>query len=298
MAKFDSASLIGTNLDDVTILKEIGRGHKGMVCLGFQNNLKRQVAVKILPKALISNPLEQQMFEEEARTIAGLTHPNILQIYKIGETDDLYYQVVQLVKGDNLNTIILNKKKHPIIQKRLLSVGEILKISIQILEALKYAHNEDIFHRDIKPSNILVEEAQNGRAFLCDFGVSFAGNDENVFDIDAIVGSPVYISPEQAQGKKLDARADIYSMGMTLLKMILGDIPRRSERPEEILRRKAIDPDSFFTANIKEILPENYRIFAPILEKSLASDKNKRYFTAEEFLNDLKFLERKYNERN
>lgn len=292
MAKFNSTPLIGTTFDDVTILKEIGRGHKGMVYLGFQNTLKRQIAVKVLPKKLTSNEIERRMFEEEARTIAGLAHPNIVPIHMIGETNDFYYQVGQIVKGNNLNTIIMNRRKHPIAQKRQLSINEIFKISRQILDALRYAHNEEIIHRDIKPSNILVEEAQNGRAFLCDFGVAFSQNDENIFEMSTVVGSPVYISPEQARGQKLDARADIYSMGMTMLKMIVGDIPRRSERPEEIVRRKANDPDSFFIMSIKEMLPENYRFFSPILEKSLASDKNKRYFTAEEFLNGLRILEK------
>ena len=291
MAQFDLTSLIGTNLDDVVILKEIGRGHKGIVCAGFQTTLKRQVAVKILPKTLITNMSELRAFEEEARTIAGLTHPNIVQIYKVGETQDLFYQVVQLVKGDNLNTLILNRKKHPIPDKRVLSASDIFKISMQILDALKYAHSQDIIHRDIKPSNILVEETEDRRSFLCDFGIAFSQNDENAFDINAIVGSPVYISPEQARGKALDERADIYSMGMTMLKMIAGDIPRRNESPEDIVRRKAMDPDSFFIMDIDEILPMNYRYFTPILEKALATDKDKRYFSADEFLYELKYLE-------
>lgn len=291
MTKFDSSSLIGNTLDDVIIIKEIGRGNKGIVCLGFQDKLKRQVAVKILPKTLITNENDLLAFEEEARTIAGLTHPNIVQIYKVGETDELFYQISQFIKGENLNTIILNRKKNPIMYKRVLTIDEIFSISKQILDALICAHNEEIIHRDIKPSNILVEEQENGRAFLCDFGVAYSRNDDNAFDINEIVGSPVYISPEQARGKKLDARADIYSMGMTMLKMIAGDIPRRNESPEEIVWRKANAPESFFLMSIDEMIPVHYRYFAPILEKSLAVDKNKRYFTAEEFLDDLKTLE-------
>jgi serine/threonine-protein kinase len=290
MPQFNVSSLIGKYIDDVMILKEIGHGHKGIVYLGFQPSLKRQVAVKILPKSLVSNKKEEYAFEDEARMIAGLAHPNIVPIYKIGETDELFYQIIQLVKGENLNSIIIRRKRHPLRLKRLLPTEDIFKICPQILSALKYAHSEGIIHRDIKPSNILVEE-DGLHSYLSDFGIAYSLNGENAFGTDIIVGSPIYISPEQARGEVLDARADIYSMGMTMLKMISGDIPRKNENPTDIIRRKARDPDSFLILPIDEIVPETHRIFIPVLEKSLAVDKDKRYLTADDFLNDIKNLE-------
>jgi serine/threonine-protein kinase len=290
MADFDSNSLIGAELDDVKILKEIGRGHKGYVYLGFQASLKRQVAVKVLPKSIVVSQSEASAFEDEARMVAGLNHPNIVPIYKIGETATLFYQILQLIKGENLNSIIEKRQKHPITQKKTLAPDEIIKICKQVLDALKYAHNEGIIHRDIKPSNILVEE-NDLRSFLCDFGIAYSKNDENTLGMNVILGSPVYISPEQARGEILDARADIYSMGMTMFKMVAGNIPRRDEDPESIVKLKAKDPDSFFIIPITDMIPPAHDFFVPILEKSLASDKNKRYFNAEEFLNELKELE-------
>jgi len=289
MTHFDSSSLIGNDIEDVKILHETGRGHKGYVYSGFQPLLKRHVAVKVLPKSVITNQNEACAFEDEARTVAGLVHPNIVHIYKTGETDKLFYQILQLVKGENLNSMIEKRKKHPIAQKRVLPLDDIFKICEQILDALKYAHGEEIIHRDVKPSNILVEE-EGLRSYLCDFGIAYSKHAVNTLGMNVILGSPVYIAPEQARGEALDARADIYSMGMTMLKMISGDIPRKDESPEDVIRRKAHDPDSFFILPIEEIIPPEYDFFAPILRKSLASDKNKRYFNVEEFLYDLKKL--------
>ncbi|MCL1946182.1 MAG: serine/threonine protein kinase [Chitinivibrionia bacterium] len=294
MTQFDSSSLIGASLGDAKILQETGRGHKGYVYLGFQATLKRQVAVKVLPKSAVSSQSEVCAFVDEARTIAGLVHPSIVPIYNVGETDVLFYQILQFVKGENLNSIIEKRKKHPIAQKRVLPLNDIFNICEQILDALKYAHDEDIIHRDIKPSNILVDE--DGRSYLCDFGIAYSKNDVNALGMNVILGSPVYISPEQARGDALDARADIYSMGMTMLKMISGDIPRKDESPEDVVRRKAHNPDSFFILPIEEIIPPDYDFFAPILRKSLSSDKEKRYFNAKEFLYDIKKLRGELND--
>lgn len=283
---FDFNSLIGRELGNVTILKELGHGNRGVVYLGFQKSLKRQVAVKILPKMLSTAQEDKDRFLDEAEIVAGLSHPNIIPIFEMGENDDFYFQVMQLVVGDDLNKIIKKRQLHPIPSKKILPIEETIDIIIKVLDGLGYAHGEGIIHQDIKPANILLEE-KTGRPLIADFGIAKTVQVGRVSPIDVVIGSPVYISPEQACAENTDGRTDIYSVGVTLLKMLCGVLPRRNENVAQILVRKINEPDTFFTQKPSECSPVIDDELEKIIFKSIEVDKRNRYQTAQLFKDDL-----------
>jgi len=171
IASLDLSQFIGVNIGTVTLVKLLGQGAMGAVFIGYQATLKRQVAVKILPKSLASSANAQQMFRDEAETVGILNHPNIVPVYEMGETADFFFQVMQLVVGHDLRTIIAKARKHPVPTKRILPVSETVSYIRQILDALGYAHDEGVFHQDIKPANILVDDRFK-RALVADFGIA------------------------------------------------------------------------------------------------------------------------------
>ena len=150
IASNDLSKYIGANIGTITLVKLLGQGSMGAVFIGYQATLKRQVAVKILPKSVASTAKAQQMFRDEAETIGILSHPNIVPVYEMGETKDFFFQVMQLVVGHDLRTIISKARKHPVPTKRILPVTETFQFICQILDALGYAHEEGVF---IKTSN-------------------------------------------------------------------------------------------------------------------------------------------------
>lgn len=283
---FDYNRLIGLELGNVTILKELGHGNRGVVYLGFQKSLKRQVAVKILPKMHSTTDEDRERFLVEAEIVAGLSHPNIIPIFEMGENEDFYYQVMQLVAGSDLNKIIKKRQLHPVPAKRILPIDETLDIVIQVLDGLSYAHEEGIIHQDIKPANILMEE-RTKRPLIADFGIAKTVQIERMSPIDVVIGSPVYISPEQAGAENTDGRTDIYSVGVTLFKMLCGVLPRRNENVAQILVRKINEPDTFFTQKPSECSAFIDNEMEKIICKAIEVDKQKRYQTAQLFKNEL-----------
>ncbi len=287
----DYNTFIGTRIENVTLLKELGRGNKGVVFVGFQESLKRNVAVKLLPKVTVKAKREESMFQTEAEIVAGLSHPNIIPVFEIGETDEFYYQVMPLIVGSDLDSVAQKRFKHPVPAKRGLTLQEAFDFTVQILDALQYAHEDGIVHRDIKPANILLEE-RTKRPYVADFGIAQTAQDEADHFKGLVVGSPVYLAPEQACGKVVDGRADIYAVGLTLIKMLIGDIPRRKESPEQIIRRKITCPESFlpmpmsrFSAKFDDALDE-------IIAKATDVNIECRYQTAIEFKNALETYRR------
>lgn len=285
VVKLDYNTFIGRTLGNVTLLKELGRGAKGVVFTGFQKSLKRQVAVKVIPRVVASTQEAYEQFMEEAEIVAALNHPNIIPIFEIGEESDVYYQVIQLVIGYDIDVLISKAKKHPVPSKRLIPIKRTLGIVIDVLDGLGYAHEEEVVHQDIKPANILIEE-RSSRPLIVDFGI--AKTAETEFRSQGIIsGTPIYISPEQAAGKETDGRADIYSMGVLMIKMLAGGLPRRNERPEEILKRKITDPYSFFTARPSAISPLIDEKLEQIIDKACEPDLSLRFQTCAEFKSEL-----------
>ncbi len=281
IASVDLTQYIGANIGNVTLVKLLNRGSMGAVFIGYQATLKRQVAVKILPKSIASSTRAQQMFRDEAETVGILAHPNIVPVFEMGETDDFFFQVMQLVVGHDLRTIINKLRKHPVPTKRTLPVVDTIQYICQVLDALGYAHEEGVFHQDIKPANILVDDRFK-RPLVADFGISRTIWAE-YSETSVVLGTPMYMSPEQASRSEVDGRTDIYSVGVILLEMVAGFLPTQKESLIDMVKRKRNDPDSFFTARPSEINPSINRNLEEIICKAIASRPQNRFADCLEF---------------
>ena len=296
MATISSVDLlhyIGTNIGTVTLVKLLGQGSMGAVFVGYQTTLKRQVAVKILPKSLANSPKAQKMFRDEAETVGILNHPNIVPVYEMGETGDFFFQVMQLVAGNDLRTIIVKARKHPVPTKRILPFSETIHYICQVLDALDYAHDEGVFHQDIKPANILIDDRFK-RPIVADFGIARTLWAE-YSSSSALFGTPLYISPEQAARTETDGRTDMYSVGVILMEMVAGLLPIRIESPAEMIQRKKIEPDSFFTARPSEVNPGIDRELESIICTATASLPANRFADCLEFKLELETYARTHS---
>lgn len=281
ISSIDLTQYIGTNIGTVTLVKLLGQGAMGAVFIGYQDTLKRQVAVKILPKSLASSTRAQQMFRDEAETVGILAHPNIVPVYEMGETSGFFFQVMQLVVGQDLRSIIVKARKHPVPTRRILPFSETIPYICQILDALGYAHEEGVFHQDIKPANILVDDRFK-RPLVADFGIARTLWAE-YSSTQMVVGTPLYMSPEQAAGSDIDGRTDIYSAGVILMEMTAGVLPIRKEPLADMIKRKRNEPETFFTSRPSEINPSINRELESILNKAVAPHPQNRYADCMEF---------------
>jgi serine/threonine protein kinase len=201
------------------ILEHLGQGGMGVVYKARQRQLDRLVAVKLLPPSVGEEPAFAERFTREAQALARLNHPNIVQVYDFGRTDEYFYFVMEYVDGVNLRALIRDHKLDP---------EAALKIVPQICEALQFAHDEGIVHRDIKPENILVDK--KGRVKIADFGLAKllgrAAEDYSLTGTGQLMGTLGYMAPEQLQqAHKVDHRADIYSLGVVFYEMLTGQLP-------------------------------------------------------------------------
>jgi serine/threonine-protein kinase len=291
IASIDLSQYIGANIGTITLVKLLGQGGMGAVFIGYQATLKRQVAVKILPKSVASTARAQQMFRDEAETVGILSHPNIVPVYEMGETGDFFFQVMQLVVGHDLRTIISKARNHPVPTKRILPATETFQYICQILDALGYAHEEGVFHLDIKPANILVDDRFR-RALVADFGIARTVWAE-YSSKPMLVGTPVYMSPEQAACAAVDGRTDIYSVGVLLFEMTAGFLPTHKESVTELIKRKKTEPDTFFTARPSEINTSINSELEVIIIKAIAANPDNRFADCMEFKTVLETYVRK-----
>ena len=199
------------------IVRLLGRGGMGAVFLAREQALERLVAIKVLPKASAADEETRQRFRREARTAAGLSHANIVPLHGFGEIEGLLYLVMGFVSGESLRDRLKRDQRLPEQEAR--------RILADVAEALASAHRHNVVHRDVKPDNILIED-ETGRAFLADFGIA-KGLDggEELTQLGQVVGTPLYMSPEQAAGKDVDPRSDLYSLGAVAFTMLAGRPP-------------------------------------------------------------------------
>jgi predicted ATPase/serine/threonine protein kinase len=279
---------IGICLDDrYQILAMLGEGGMGQVYLAVDRRLKRQVALKLLPASKIASEQLMQRFEQEARAASALNHPNIVTVHDIGQVDSFNYIVTEFIEGETLSQRLLTAK---------LTLVEVLDISIQVAGALVAAHQAGIVHRDIKPGNVIVRP--DGLVKVIDFGIaklveqqaSPAGKDRPLAPIDTepgiVVGTPNYMSPEQARGLALDPRTDIFSLGVLLYQMITGHLPFDGATfSDVIVAILTNDPPPL--ATYVPVLPVE---FEKIVSRALLKEREQRYQSATELLDDLRQL--------
>jgi serine/threonine-protein kinase len=199
--------------DRYEVLEKIGTGGMSDVYKAKDHKLNRLVAVKILKQEFSENENFVSKFRVEAQSTAGLMHPNIVNVYDVGDEDGVNYIVMELVDGITLKKYIEKKAR--------LSVKEAVSIAIQVAMGLEAAHNNNIIHRDIKPQNIMI--SKDGKVKVTDFGIAKAATSNTI--TSNVMGSVHYTSPEQARGGYSDAKSDIYSLGITLFEMLTGRVP-------------------------------------------------------------------------
>jgi serine/threonine-protein kinase len=273
---------VGYSLSHYRILKKIGAGGMGEVFLATDTQLKRSVALKILPAEFCCDAERIQRFKQEARVASALNHPNIITIHEIGEVDDRLFIATEFIDGETLREKI---------KKNDLNVYESVRIAEQVAAGLSVAHGAHIIHRDIKPENIMIR--RDGYAKILDFGLAkLIEKKLEILDAEAetqaqvntrpgmIIGSVSYMSPEQARGRDIDERTDIWSLGVCLYEMLTGKNPFVGETISDSLAALIhIEPKP---------LDENLPIeLQRIVRKTLQKDANKRYQTVKDLLIDL-----------
>lgn len=278
--------LIGQEVGTSTLLKELARGGMAAIFIAYQRTLKRQIAVKILPKSLLT-AFAAELFQQEAESAAILSHPNIVTIYEVGEVEDFLFITMQLVKGRSLFDYITMARKHVVPSKRILPLKATLKIIMDVLDALDYAHSQDIIHRDIKPANILIE-AHTKRPIISDFGLATTTRGPEQ-DASVITGTPTYMAPEQILNDPVDGRTDIYATAVMLFEMLVSTLPLPKYRTAmELLKMRLKLKERLFQKKPSEMNPILTREMDDIVFKAIAHDPENRYGTCREFREAIK----------
>ena len=267
--------MIGRVFDDrYEVIRKLGTGGMAEVYLAHDRLLGRQVALKILSGRYAGDPQFVERFRREASNAAGLNHPNIVQIYDRGEAEGTYYIAMEYLEGRSLKEIIL--KYAP------LSPDLLVSISIQIVEALRFAHRRDVIHRDIKPQNMIVDN--DGRVKVTDFGIARAGSASTMTEAGSILGTAHYLSPEQAQGQPVEAASDLYSLGVVMYEMATGRLPFDGDNPVGIAMQHVHEQP----ASPGTLVPGFPPSLEAVILRALGKRPTDRYLTAESFLDDLR----------
>lgn len=252
------------------IIERLGHGGMATVWKGYHPPLERYVAIKVLHPAFVDDAAFLERFHKEAKIVARLVHPHIVPVYDFSEEDGMPYLVMRYVEGETLRTVL---RRGPLPLRRIL---EVLRPAG---EALAYAHGQGVLHRDIKPSNIM--ETPEGGVFLTDFGLARMMEDvDAAFSRDMMVGTPQYISPEQARGEELDRGTDIYSLGVVLFEMLTRRVPFEGDTAQAIIRDQIFSPPP----RPSQFAPTIHEAVERVVLKALAKERGDRYGSVEEMM--------------
>jgi beta-lactam-binding protein with PASTA domain len=251
------------------ILRRLGSGGMADVYMAEDQQLGRRVALKILHRRFAEDEQFVERFRREASSAAGLSHPNVVAIFDRGEWDGTYYIAMELVEGRTLKDIIREKGPAP--------PEAAVDITLQILRAARYAHKHGVVHRDIKPHNVLID--QDGRVRVTDFGIARAGTSD-ITETGSVMGTAQYLSPEQAQGRPVDARSDLYSIGIVLYELLTGQVPFDADSPVTV----ALKQVSELPVPPAELVPAIPPAVDAVVLRSLEKDPDRRYQSADEFI--------------
>jgi serine/threonine protein kinase/beta-lactam-binding protein with PASTA domain len=272
-------SLIGTLFDGrYKVVRRLGSGGMANVYLAEDQELGRRVAIKILNDRHAHDEQFVERFRREAKSAAGLSHPNIVSIYDRGEAEGTYYIAMEYLDGRSLKELIVSRGPAPI--------PVAMDYARQILAALRFAHRNGIVHRDIKPHNVLVDG--EGRVKVTDFGIARAGAASQMTEAGSIVGTAQYLTPEQAKGTAVDQRSDIYSLGIVLYELLTGAVPFTGDTPVEIAMRHISETPAPPSSKRPDV-PHDLDL---VVTRALAKDPADRYAVAEEMDADLERLSR------
>ena len=261
--------------DRYEVVDKVGSGGMADVYKAKDHRLNRFVAIKILKQEYSNDAKFVSKFRGEAQSVAGLSHPNVVNVYDVGEDDNLHYIVMELVEGITLKKYIEVKKE----QKTKLNINDAVDIAIQIARGMEEAHNNHVIHRDIKPQNIII--SKDGNVKVTDFGIAKAATSNTI--TSNAMGSVHYISPEQARGGHSDERSDIYSLGVTMYEMFSGSVPFEGESTVTIalahIRNEAV--------TLEERDREIPRSLSRIVQKCMQKKPEMRYLKASDLISDL-----------
>jgi len=269
--------------DRYEIIKNIGEGGMANVYLANDIILNRQVAIKVLRGDLAGNEKFIRRFQREALSVSNLSHPNIVEVYDVGEEDDNHYIVMEYVEGKTLKQLI---------QKRgALTIPEVKDIMMQLTDGLSHAHDAYIIHRDIKPQNILILD--NGLVKITDFGIAIAMNATQLTQTNSVMGSVHYLPPEQANGKGPTIKSDIYSLGILMYELLTGEVPFKGENAVEIALKHMKEK----IPSVKKQNPVILQSIENIVLKATAKNPRNRYNDVKEMYKDLEVCLEKENEK-
>lgn len=270
-----STSLIGRKLGKYEITALVGKGGMATVYKGYQPDIERYVAIKVLPPHPGQDDQFIERFRLEARTIARLQHPHILPLYDYGSQDDILYLVMALMDGGSLSERIRRRGA--------MSPAEVENILNPVASALDYAHRQGFIHRDIKPDNILLD--REGFAALADFGiVKMLETGSGLTATGGLMGTPAYMSPEQGQGLEVDSRSDVYSLGVVVFEMLAGKPPYQADTPMQLVFKQINAP----IPDLSSVRPGLPAALDEVMHRALAKDPDMRYQTATALLYDFR----------
>lgn len=256
----------------------LGQGGMSAVYKAVDPNLRRVVAIKIIHSHLSGNPEFIRRFEEEAASVARLRHPNIIQVYDFNHEGGTYYMVMEFVPGETLQERLRRLNANSM----RLSYAEATRYMVHVTEAVDYAHRRNMIHRDIKPANVMLD--LNGQAILMDFGIAKILGGEQHTATGAVIGTALYMSPEQIRGEHIDHRSDIYSLGVTLFEMIHGRPPFEADSSMSLMMMHLNNP----VPDLRQLQPDAPEGLVAVIEKCLEKDPNRRYQSAAEVASALK----------
>jgi len=272
--------LIGKDVDDYRIESKLGEGGMSKVYLARHVGLDKLIALKLLPSSSKTTEAMKERFIREARTVAKLTHPNVVQVFDVGEERNHLFLAMEFVDGETMEDVMTERKVLP--------VAEATYIVSEVLKALEAAHAENIVHRDIKPDNIMV--SKKGFVKVTDFGLAKSQErGKKITRVGLILGTPYYISPDQVRGRILDIRSDLYSLGASYYYFVTGHRPFEEGTPAEIMLQHAEDPP----VPPDYVNPQVDRASNDIIMKLLSKDPDDRYQNPEELFEAIEPLPKK-----
>src|SRR5438309_3518167 len=255
------------------ILALLGQGGMGAVYKARDTELDRLVALKIIRPELTTNPEILKRFKQELILARQVTHRNVIRIFDLGQADGFKFITMEYLEGKDLRAVLREKGK--------LATEEAARIILQICRALEAAHSEGVIHRDLKPQNIMLDA--NGRAYVMDFGIARSAYLPGMTQTGALIGTPEYMSPEQAKGEVLGERSDIFSLGVILYELLIGLSPYHSDTPLATLWKRIQEK----AKPLCEIDPTIPKAFSDIVEKALEVEPENRFASANEFAQHL-----------